>query len=50
MTEQDKIKKSAMNEKVINESVNNSNEKRPKKKELIISEKPLKPGQQIFND
>ena len=46
------IKRSATNEKVTNESVNNSNEKNPKekKKELLTSIKPLKPGQKILND
>lgn len=49
---QDSIKRCAMNEKVINESVNNSDEKESneKKKELLTSIKPLKPGQQILND
>lgn len=46
------IKRSAMKEIVINESVNDSDEKesKEKKKELLTSIKPLKPGQQILND
>jgi hypothetical protein len=44
------IKKSAMDEKVTNESVNNSDEEKSKSKELLTSIKPLKPGQQILND